>query len=297
MKRKWIVITLGILCSINILAQEKADSLSNWKKGADLALTYSQVSLNNWSAGGENSMSGNILFNSFLNFRVNKTAWDNSLTVGYGLTQQGSDNLIKTDDKILLTSKYGYSAGKKWFYTGLLDFRTQMTSGYDDPPENTNVISEFLSPGYVQISLGMDYKPNDNFTLYISPFTSKTTIVLDDTLSFAGAYGVEPGDNIRSEYGASLKSIYKKDNIIKNVNLFTRLDLFSNLAEDPDHIDIEWEGRLNFKFNEYLSAVFALNLMYDHDIKTVEEGEDGIVESGPKLQSKQLLGFGLNFKF
>lgn len=297
MEKKWIIIGLAMLCSIGVWAEEKTDSLSNWKKGGDLSFTYSQVSLSNWSAGGKNSMSGNILFNSFANYRINKSAWDNSLTVGYGLTQQGSDNLIKSDDKILLTSKYGYNAGKNWFYTALFDFRTQMTTGYDDPPENTSVMSEFLSPGYVQFSLGMDYKPNDNFTLYISPLTSKTTIVLDDTLSFAGAYGVDPGENYRSEYGASIKSAYKKENIIKNVNFFTRLDLFSNLTDEPQHIDVEWEGRLNFKFNDYLTAVFALNLLYDHDIKTMKEVDGVIVQRGPKLQSKQLLGFGLNFKF
>ncbi len=288
---------MGILCSISVWAEEKADSLSNWQKGGDVSLTFSQVSLNNWSAGGRNSMAGTFLFNSFANYRINKSAWDNTLTLGYGLTKQGSDNLIKTEDRILLTSKYGYNAGKSWFYTGLFDFRTQMTTGYDDPPENTQMISELLAPGYVQLSLGMDYKPNDNFTLYLSPLTLKTTIVLDDALSAAGAYGVDPGENYRSEYGASLKSVYKKDDIIKNVNFFTRLDLFSNLTEEPQHIDVEWEGRLNFKFNDYFTAVIALNLLYDHDIKSTEVVDGEMVERGPKLQSKQLLGFGLNYKF
>jgi hypothetical protein len=297
MKRNWILIVLGLLCSLSLRAEEKADSLLNWQKGGDLSFVFSQVSLKNWSAGGQNSMSGTFLFNSFANYRINKSAWDNSLTVGYGLTQQGSDNLIKTDDRILLASKYGYSAGNNWFYTGLFDFRTQMTTGYDDPPENTQVMSELLAPGYLQLSLGMDYKPNDNFTLYMSPVTLKTTIVLDETLSDAGAFGVEPGENYRSEYGASLKSVYKKDDIISKVNFFTRLDLFSNLAEDPQYIDVQWEGRLNFKFNNYLTAVFALNLLYDHDIKSTEEVNGEIIERGPKLQSKQLLGFGLNYEF
>lgn len=297
MNRKLIFIGLAIVFSTNVWAEEEPDSLSNWQKGGDVSLTFSQVSLNNWSAGGRNSMAGTFLFNSFANYRINKSAWDNTLTIGYGLTKQGNDNLIKTEDRILLTSKYGYNAGKSWFYTGLFDFRTQMTTGYDDPPANTQVMSELMAPGYLSFSLGMDYKPNDNFTLYMSPLTLKTTIVLDDVLSAAGAYGVEPGDNYRSEYGASLKSVYKKDDIIKNVSFLTRLDLFSNLAEEPQHIDVEWEGRLNFKFNDYFTAVFALNLLYDHDIKSTEEVNGEMVERGPKLQSKQLLGFGLNYKF
>ncbi len=108
---------------------------------------------------------------------------------------------------------------------------------------------------------------------------------------------MDPGDKMRSEFGASLKSVYKKENIIKGVDFFTRLDLFSNLVDNPDHIDVDWEGRLNMKINDYLTAVFSLQLLYDHDTKTTEIVDDIPVERGAKLQSKQLLGFGLSYKF
>lgn len=133
-----------------------------------------------------------------------------------------------------------------------------MTTGYQDPPANTIRISELFSPAYMLFSVGMDYKPNDDFSLYLSPVTSKMTIVLDEDLSNAGAYGVDPGDNVKSEYGALLKTVYKKSNVLKNIDFFTRLDLFSNLGNDPQHIDVDWEARVNMKVNSYLSAVFAL---------------------------------------
>lgn len=294
----WLVL---MVLPLGAFAQEEADSLSFWKKGGDASFTFSQVSLNNWAAGGQNSMTGTFMLNTFANYAKNKSAWDNSFTLGYGLTKQGSDNLIKSEDRLLLTSKYGYKAGGNWFYSGLFDFRTQMTTGYQDPPTNSNVISEFLAPAYMQFSLGMDYKPNDNFSLYISPLTSKSTIVMDDSLSNVGAYGLEAGEKYRGEFGASVKSVYKKENLLQNVDFFTRLDLFSNLADEPQHVDVEWEGRLNFKINNYLTAVASLHLVYDHDVKTSEEvmvdGVSTMVARGPKLQSKQLLGFGLNFKF
>lgn len=294
MKKSILFLTFLMSVSGITYAQETADSLKLWKKGGDFSFTFSQVSLNNWSAGGKNSMAGTFLFNTYANYKKNKSVWDNSLTLGYGLTKQGSDNLVKTEDRFYITSKYGYLAGKSWYYSGLVDVKTQMTTGYQDPPANTIVISEMFAPAYVLFSLGMDYKPNDDFTLYLSPLTSKMTFVLDDALSDAGAYGVEPGDKVRSEYGASLKSVYKKSQVLKNVDFFTRLDLFSNLGENPQHIDVDWEARVNMKVNSYLSAVFALNLLYDHDIKYI--GPDG-VEKGPRVQTKQLLGFGLNFKF
>jgi hypothetical protein len=275
-------------------AQEPADSLKYWEKGGDVAVTFSQVSLNNWAAGGQNSISGNFLLNVFANYARDQSAWDNSMTVGYGLSQQGSDNLIKTDDRLLLSSKYGYKASKHWFYTGLMDFKTQMTTGYQDPPDNTTVLSEWFSPAYLVFSLGMDYKPNKRFSMYLSPVTGKGTFVLDDSLSLAGAYGVEPGDNSRIEYGAYVKGVYKQSNIIKNVDFFTRLDLFSNLVDDPDHVDVDWETRVNMRINEWLTAVASFNLLYDDDTKYVDD--DGL-EHGARVQTRQLLGFGLNFKF
>lgn len=292
--KKNVLFLFFLVLSASMFAQEEPDTLKYWKKGGDISLTFSQVTLTNWAAGGKSSMAGTFLFNTFANFKKNKSVWDNGLTLGYGLTKQGSESLVKTEDRVYLTSKYGYSAGKSWYYSGLVDLKTQMTTGYQDPPANTIRLSEFFAPAYLLMSLGMDYKPNDNFTMYISPVTSKMTVVMDEAFSDAGAYGVEPGENIRSEYGASFKSVYKKSNVIKNVDFFTRLDLFSNLAESPDHVDVDWEARVNMKVNSYLSAVFAINMLYDHDIKYVN---DNGIEEGPRVQTKQLLGFGLNFKF
>src|SRR5690554_842026 len=93
----------------------EGDTIKNWKKGGDFSFTFSQVSLNNWSAGGQNSVSGNIQLNTFANYAKGKNAWDNTFQVGYGLTQQGSDNLIKSDDRVLISSKYGYKASNRWF--------------------------------------------------------------------------------------------------------------------------------------------------------------------------------------
>jgi hypothetical protein len=277
-----------------IFAQEESDTLKHWKAGGNSAFNFSQVSLSNWAGGGKNSVSGTVLFNAFLNYTKNKCAWENTLDIGYGLTQQGVENLVKTEDRIQIVSKYGYQASKRWFYTALADFKTQMDLGYKDPTENTILTSKFMSPAYLLLSLGMDYKPNENFSMYLSPLTSKMTFVNDEALSNQGAYGVDPGDNMRSEFGASIKSIYQKENLIENVNFKTKLNLFSNLINHPERVDVEWETIFDFKVNSFLSANLATTLLYDHDIKYVDE--DGI-EHGPRVQFKQLFGFGINYAF
>lgn len=277
-----------------LYAQEQPDTVKHWKSGGKTAFNFSQVSLSNWAGGGENSVSGTFLFNAFLNYTKKQSAWENTLDVGYGLTRQGDENMVKTEDRIQVVSKYGYKASENWFYTVLADFKTQMDLGYKDPPENTIMSSKFMSPAYLLLSLGMDYKPNDNFSMYLSPLTSKMTFVHDEKLSNRGAFGVDPGDNLRSEFGASVKSIYQKENIIENVNFKTKLNLFSNLLNHPERVDVEWETIFDFKVNSFLSANLSTTLLYDHDIKYIDA--DGVAH-GPRVQFKQLFGFGINYAF
>ncbi|MGQ1783912.1 MULTISPECIES: DUF3078 domain-containing protein [unclassified Saccharicrinis] len=271
----------------------KNDSVKNWKAGATTSLNFSQVSLTNWAGGGNNSIAATLLFKGHLNHKKGKLAWDNTLDVGYGLTKTGDYKMAKSEDRLQFTTKLGYENGNHWFYSGMADFKTQFADGYKDPLVQATKISEFMAPGYLQFSLGMDYKPSDNFSLFISPIASKMTFVLSDSLSNIGAFGVEEGDKTRSEYGASIKLLAQKKELIKNVNGYTRLDLFSNY-ERAQNIDVDWELGLDMKVNKYLSAVFKTNILYDDDVSYVNN--DGESE-GPKIQVKQLFGAGLTYSF
>lgn len=291
------------------LKTQSKDSLDGWKTGGVLSLNLTQVSLTNWTAGGENSLSVNGLLSLFANLKKGNSTWDNSLDLSYGVLQQGEGDVRKTDDKIDFTSKYGQKAFKNWYYAGLVNFKSQMTAGYNYP-DDSNEISNFLAPAYILGAIGMDYKPSDVFTLFISPLTMKTTIVNDQTLADAGAYGVEAaeydtlggiitrGKTIRSEYGGYLRAQLKKD-VMKNVNLLTRLELFSNYTENPDHIDVNWEVLIALKVNKYISATISTQLLYDHDIDiAIDNNNDGITDKvGPRTQFKEVLGIGFSYKF
>ena len=294
MKNLKVKLALAIMFILPGILNAQQDSVKYWKLGGDASLTFSQITLDNWAAGGKSSVAGTFMLNGMANYKKNKTIWDNSLFIGYGLTKKEDENTVKTDDRLLLTTKYGYAASKNWYYSAMADFKTQLTEGFSNPPDNTDRISNFMSPAFLLTSLGMTYKPNDDFSFYVSPVTCKMTFVMDDSLSVAGAYGVEPGETFRAEYGASMKTVYNKSNILKNLDFYTRLDLFSNLIDNPDNIDVDWEVRLNYRFTNYLTAVFAVNLLYDDDTKTVDDNGNA---RGAKVQTKQLLGFGLNFKF
>ncbi len=288
------------------LRTQSADTLMGWKKGGVFTATLAQTSLTNWVAGGQNSLAFNGLFSGFANYKQGKSVWDNSLDIGYGLMKQGKDeDFIKTDDKIDILSKYGREAFKNFYYSALMNFKTQMTPGYNYP-DVTNKISDLFAPAYLTLALGLDFKPDNYFSAFIAPVTGKFTFVTDPQLSDAGAFGVNPGETVRSEFGGYIRAIYSrndfKSEFLKNVSFTTKIDLFSNYAENPQNIDVSWETLLTMKVNKYISFNFNTHLIFDDNIAVpFDRNDDGSIEAGESVRSlvqfKEIFGVGLSYKF
>lgn len=310
MKSKYLLIFILIFIFGNVKSQitdnetvlrkiEK-DTITGWKTGGVFAITGSQTSLTNWSAGGENSISLNALLSVFANYKKGKGAWDNSLDVGYGLMKQGWGDEIpfsKTDDKVDLMSKFGYRAFKSWYYAALFNVKTQMTPGYKLPTDTVK-ISNFLAPAYVIAAIGMDYKPDNHLSVFIAPLTAKWTIVNDPVLSAAGAFGVNPGEILKTEFGGYIRFIYTKNNFtapfLNNISFTTKLDLYSNYLKDPQFIDVNWETLIAMKVNKYITISLITHLIYDFDIKFVSDVTGDPVD---KVQFKEIFGVGFSYKF
>lgn len=297
MKRISVILTVTFIVAA-LAAQEPADTL--WKYNGVISVNFSQMALSNWAAGGEQSISGNGRLTLGANYLSSDTkiGWDNELILGYGLLQQGDDPVRKSDDKIDFSSKFGYKAGGNWKYSGLLSFRSQFTEGYANPgDENRTKISNFLAPGYLNLSFGMDYKPSETFAILLAPVTGKMTFVMDDDLSAAGAFGVDSSATTRSEFGGFIKVSWTTD-LMQNIKLNTKLDLFSNYLDNPQYIDVNFDLLLSMKVNEYISASFITQLIYDYDIKFDIVDETGTVTgSEDRIQLKELFGVGLTYSF
>jgi len=271
----------------------ETDTLIGWRTGGITGVNLAQTSLTYWAAGGQSSVAVNGLFSVFANYKSTEDVWDNSLDIGYGLLQQGKNaGYMKTDDKIDFLSKYGRKAFNDFYYAALINFKTQFSPGYNYPNDSV-IISDFMAPAYLLGALGMNYQPNTYFNAFLAPFTYKLTIVNNDTLSAAGAYGVEPGKNTRSEFGGYARFIYSradfKGEFFKNVSFTTKLDLFSNYLKDPQNVDVSWETQIAMKVNDYIAINFNTHLMYDADTKV-----DG---GAAKVQFKEILGVGFSYKF
>ncbi|MBU2651909.1 MAG: DUF3078 domain-containing protein [Bacteroidetes bacterium] len=288
--KKTLLSMLVLIFSASLLAQDAADTTKPWTVSGDFSLTFSQVSLTNWAAGGESSYSGNGLLNLNANYKKGKSLWENGLIMGYGFIKQEEDKWKKTDDRLEFNSKYGYQAKNKWYYAALLNFKSQFTPGYKDNHPDSAKISDFFAPAYLTVGIGMDYNPNEHLSLYISPATDRMTFVMIDRL--ATRYGLDPGENFRNQIGGLFRGTFKHP-IVKNVDLQTTLELFTDYLNDPQNIDVLWDVLINMKINEFLSANLTTSLIYDHDV--VLDKKDG--KTGPGTQFKEVFGVGLSVKF
>lgn len=313
--KKLFIFLLGFTITGIIKAQDENTADTTWKFGGVMNINATQAYYENWTAGGRPSIAGVTFLKLSAKYEKNKWRWDNQLDLAYGLISERERKMQKTDDKLQFDSKLGYNLGKKWYGSFLTTFKTQFTEGYEDPETQQIKISNFMSPAYIMASLGFDHNPTENLSFFIAPAALKSTIVLDQDLADAGAFGVEAGEwetivrdtivdstfingqTIRYEFGAHLKIMFKQ-RLMENVDFQTKLELYANYFENFGNIDVNWEGLIDMKINSFLSANIRVELIYDDDIDIATGlNEEGVEQYGPRLQIKQLFGLGLSYKF
>ncbi len=301
MKKITLILSGILLVSVLANAQEKDTS---WTVNSDISLMFSQTSFTNWAAGGDNNITLNGYYNFYAGYVKGKSKWENMLGLAYGQSRIGDQEFRKNEDKIDFLSNYGLKAAEKWYYSANVNFKSQFADGYNfhDDTIAKEKISGFMAPGYVSVGLGMEYRPFEYMSLYLSPVTARWIIVNDQTLADQGSFGVEPayindegifvpGETIRNEFGAYFRFLFVKD-IWKNVNLNTKLELFSNYIENPQNIDVNWDTMIGLKVNDWLSASFGLQILYDDNTPITDK--DG--NTGPRTQIKELFSLGLTYK-
>ena len=293
MKRIYIVMLFAALATITYAqTDDKGYQEGAWVLKGVTGLNMSQTAMANWSAGGENSIAGNAYLNASLTHKKGNWLWVTNMVLDYGLSKTKSQGMRKSSDKIGLSTQLGYSTDNVWFYTLMGDLNTQFAKGYDYP-DKEHQISNFFAPAYSNIALGMEWRPKSNYSLLLSPVSTKMTFVTDDYLSDLGAFGVDPGDHIKIEGGAFVKARAELP-VMENVNLITTADFFTPYSKDFGNIDVNWDVLISMKINKVLSATINTTLKYDNDVKTFD---DNGVKKGAKVQFKEVLGIGLAYNF
>ena len=278
----------------NRTIKKEEDTLARkWRRGGLFSTNIAQGTLRNWAAGGDEfSLSINTLLSLYGFYKRDRYSWDNTFDFAFGYVNTTSLGARKNDDRIDFLSKYGYALTPKLNLATLFNFRSQLLKGYNYPTDSTRVLtSDFLSPANLLLSVGLDYKPNADFSIFFSPVTARLVVVSDDTLAAKGSYGVEPGTNSKTEFGAFVTANYLRQfNPI--VSYKSRLDLFSNYRHKPKNIDIFWTNLLAVKLTKAFSVSWNVDLIYDDDVRIFGEGANA-----PATQLKSIVGVGLMLNF
>lgn len=310
MKKYLLTFAVMLFASQMIFAQEETEQ-KNWTHGGFVGLNVSQSHFSNWTSGGQDNINGLSTFKYNMNFAKGKSKWDNTLDLALGYSYFDFDEKpLKTDDRINLSSLYGYDVVKdQLFVTANLNFQTQFADGFDYKTDSTNKISTFLAPAYLTVGLGAQYTPSQWFSLNLAPASGRLTIVNDQELADAGAFGVtaaeyneageliKHGKKTRMELGAQLIANVNYE-IFKNVVFTSKLIVFYDYMQNRDlnalgkkygcRLDFDWDNALVMKVNNWLNCNITARLVYDEDIKPIE-GESF-------LQFKEVLSVGLSYR-
>lgn len=312
MKKLFLLLSLFCASTLIIFAQD-AEKETSWTHGGKVGINFAQSYFNNWTSGGQNNINGIGILKYKINYAKDKSKWDNSFDFALGYTYYDFDQKpVKTDDYININSLYGYDIVKeKLFLSADMSFKTQFANGYEYSKDSTNNISGFLSPAYLTLGLGIQYVPSKIFSLTVSPVTGRLTIVNDQALADAGAFGVTPaekkiigndtiikehGKRTRMELGAQVTAKLEYE-IFKNVVLSSKLVVFADYLNKREFnalgnkygcpLDFDWDNALIMKINDLLSCNVTARFIYDEDIKPIE--------GKSFLQFKEVLSIGISY--
>lgn len=273
-----------LLISTLSFSQEKKDSIipvpPKWKVIGKFTFLFNQSTFNNWKAGGENTIAGNIGVNYDFNYKKGRWNWDNRVITVYGLSNFKEAGLRKTSDRFEYNSLLGLRTNKYWFFSFFLNFKTQYDRGYDYKKTPKLPISDFFSPAYLSFGPGMLWKRSDDITINIAPATSRFTFVSDE---FSGKYGVTPGENVKFALGFSLSAYFNFD-ITDNISMQNIIALYSNYLENAENVDLDYQAKFSIDVNKYMTVDVLFHTLIDDNASS-------------KIQFKEIFGLGLRYIF
>lgn len=283
-----------------------------WTTGMLTELGFSQISLTNWAAGGSGSVSLNSFVNAHANYAKGSMFWDNRVQMAYGFIQSFEDGYRKSNDKIILDSKWGYKAINKFYFSANFNFRSQFSPGFEysksqiieDGHKETIItskkVSKFLAPAYMSLGLGIDYKPGNGkeFSVNIAPLTGNLVIVADRDSVLRAKYGNAKHEAVRWELGAQIKASLNK-NILKTLKATSSLTLFSDYLNNPANIQINWDMQLTYKLNKFLTTGIRTHLIYDDNvlIATDRVNKEGETIMTKKVQFQEVFSVSFTYTF
>lgn len=279
------------------VALQQPEDPKYWRLGGKIAIDATQMALHNWIKGGENTITLLSTVELYANYKRGPHLWENKGVFKYGAIRQGKKSIRTNEDKINITSNYGYRAFKKFYYSAQLEFKSQFGPIYEyNGNVKTRLASRFMAPATLTVGAGLEYKPNEHNSITVSPLTSKNTFVVSDSVSHS-RYNVDDDRYVRSETGLYLKWVYT-NKFWKNIEVNSVAEFFSNYFHKPQNVDVDWNLELVFPINYNVRATITTEMIYDDDQEIpVKDDEGKQIGTTKGLQFKELLKLGIIFRF
>src|SRR5690606_28651011 len=127
----------------------------------------------------------------------NNTNFVTELLMQYGKQKNKDQQPRKNNDRVFWDNKLSLKVSNHWSLFTSLTFESQFDMGltYGSDGTVTDTISNFMAPGYLTESLGIEYTPDNTFSLRIGTGTGRQPFILDEPLvprNGATRFGVEP---------------------------------------------------------------------------------------------------------
>lgn len=222
----------------------------------ELYIEYNHTT-KNWYDGNDKSHSSIRGFVTLWANYDNKKGfkWNNTFEFRLDLRHVSEDTVHTfkaNENKIKYTGNIGIQAIKNWYYAFQVTAETQMLRGFD---ANSNFVNtDFLSPLFVSPSIGMDY----NFNWFKGRLTGSTHfgplacyMRYCDRKNLSSRNGIEEGKHFKITYGSEVTISFTL-NIVDGISWWSRIRGYTSY----DNSIMEFENRINFRINKYLSGQF-----------------------------------------
>jgi len=255
--------------------------VSYWHKAITFALNFNQSAFsNNYSAGGVNA----VALGSNFDFKAeyNKALFDYATETNllYGISKTKGQGARKTNDRIFFDNKVASQISKHWSLFGSLTFESQFDKGFqygDGVTTPDLLISNFMAPGYLTESFGLEYKPTKYFDLRLGAATSRQTFVTDTTIyhNIPGNYGVTPGKTFNNNLASQVVATLDKD-LMKNLHINVRYALFIPYGESLTYVTHRVDATLVAKVNTLINVTMNGTFLYDKTTSGQPQGTEGL---------------------
>jgi hypothetical protein len=278
---------LLILFTSSAFAQDSVsipDTLSGWHNSWEIGINGSQASYSNWSQGGVNNIAatGTSVYTAI--YREGRFSYGFLANFRYGKTKIEDEGTRKIDDRLLILNRFLYDLGEE--NSNLKAFakiriRTQFDKGFNYAAgENGEdiLISKFLAPAYFTEDIGIAYVPSEFFS-FEAGLGLQQTYISDESLS--EVYGLDPGDQFRSEAGLTLASDFHTP-VANNLSFSTSINTFTSFNKSLSSTDFYFSNKFIGKINSFMNASLNLDFIYDDDFSD-------------EIQVAQVLSLGVSF--